>query len=68
MNHGDIAGMFAIGQQSCHGCVGRGTGTSCCMCGNLVSTVLRRDCESTSEVRRNCEDCQAGRAHTHIGN
>jgi len=36
----------------CKGCVGRGTGTRCCICGKVIPTALRRTPKTPSELRR----------------
>jgi hypothetical protein len=50
---------------TCPGCVGRGTGTQCFICGGTVPTSQRRTPQSPSEIRSGCRDCAAGRKHTH---
>jgi hypothetical protein len=50
---------------TCPGCVGRGIGTRCSMCGGVVPAEKRRTPLSRSEVRPDCLDCRAGRTHTH---
>jgi hypothetical protein len=57
---GDIAG-------ECPGCVGRGTGERCCVCGKPIPPRLRLSQGHPSELRPDCLDCQAGRVHTHRG-
>lgn len=36
---------------TCTGCIGRGTGTACCMCGLPIPEHLRRTPDSPSEIR-----------------
>jgi hypothetical protein len=50
---------------ACQGCVGRGIGQRCSMCGGTVPVALRRTRESSSEIRADCRDCTEGRIHTH---
>lgn len=50
----------------CPGCVGRGTGAVCCVCGGQVPASLRRRPGDPSEVRAGCPDCAAGRGHVHV--
>lgn len=53
---------------TCPGCVGRGTGTRCCMCNRPIPTNLRRtngDAYPGDRPDPNCGDCRAGRTHTH---
>ena len=49
----------------CTGCVGRGTGTRCCICGGGIPLDLRRDPEAADEFRADCGDCTGGHRHTH---
>jgi hypothetical protein len=51
----------------CPGCVGRGTGWRCCVCGRMIPPQLRRAPGSPDEIREGCPDCRVGRAHTHGG-
>lgn len=51
---------------TCPGCVGRGTGTVCAMCGGTIPPEMwRTRQDSASEYRPACADCRAGRTHTH---
>lgn len=50
---------------TCPGCVGRGTGTHCCMCDGEIPAHLRRTAQSPSEVQQSCHGCRTGTAHTH---
>jgi hypothetical protein len=49
----------------CPGCVGRGTGTRCFVCGGDIPADRQRGTESRSEWSADCSDCVAGRRHTH---
>ena len=49
----------------CPGCVGRGTGPTCCMCGAPVPQELRRGPGDPPELRAGCPDCAAGVVHVH---
>jgi hypothetical protein len=51
--------------RKCPGCVGRGTGAVCCMCGGQVPARLRRSRNSPREYSPACADCRAGRPHAH---
>jgi hypothetical protein len=51
--------------KSCPGCVGRGTGTECCICGEPVPAALRRTTNSTDEWSADCPACVSGKRHTH---
>ncbi len=53
--------------RACPGCVGRGTGPVCAVCGGPVPPYLRRGPGAPGEVRADCPDCAAGRQHTHTG-
>lgn len=51
----------------CPGCVGRGTGTECCVCGCWIPEHLRRSPGDPGEYQTGCADCVNGRRHTHRG-
>ena len=51
----------------CPGCVGRGTGEDCNVCGRPIPPGLCREPDDPSEVRADCADCAAGRPHVHAG-
>lgn len=53
---------------TCPGCIGRGTGSNCCMCGNPIPANLRRtngDAYPGDHPKPGCPDCAAGRRHSH---
>jgi hypothetical protein len=50
---------------ACVGCVGRGTGDGCCMCGGPIPAALRRRPGSPPEYSSGCADCANGRIHSH---
>ncbi|GIH91910.1 hypothetical protein ACFFMN_34115 [Planobispora siamensis] len=54
-----------IDMATCPGCIGRGTGTRCCMCDGTIPEELRRTPDSPNEVRADCVGCQRGAVHTH---
>jgi anti-sigma regulatory factor (Ser/Thr protein kinase) len=58
---------FVTCWESCPGCVGRGTGPRCCMCGRWIPGELRRQPGDRSEVDPGCPDCARGIVHTHPG-
>jgi hypothetical protein len=58
-------GAPGAGEATCPGHVGRGVGAECVVCGRPVPAGLRRTVDSPSEVRADCVDCGAGRAHGH---
>lgn len=49
----------------CPGCVGRGTGTECFVCGRWIPEDLRRSPGDPSEYEFGCPGCVNGREHTH---
>lgn len=53
---------------TCPGCIGRGTGTHCCMCDKPIPPPLRRtngDAYPGDHPKDGCTGCAAGRQHTH---
>jgi hypothetical protein len=65
-----VAGIIAraaAGAPACPGCVGRGTGEDCNVCGRPIPPGLCREPDDPSEVRADCADCAAGRPHVHAG-
>lgn len=55
---------------TCPGCIGRGTGTACCMCTKPIPEDLRREKNGGpaypgDTVRADCADCRAGQPHAH---
>lgn len=59
-------GLELVVVPPCPGCVGRGTGAVCCVCGGQVPAALRRRAGDPSEVRAGCPDCAVGRGHVHV--
>ena len=51
--------------RSCPGCVGRGTGEVCCLCGLPVPIALRRSPGDAPEYDPGCHGCASGLRHTH---
>jgi hypothetical protein len=49
---------------TCPGCVGRGTGTHCCMCDRPIPLGLRRQTD-VDVPKASCPDCCRGAVHTH---
>ncbi|MDF5759186.1 hypothetical protein [Spongiactinospora sp. TRM90649] len=61
--------MTTTDQTSCPGCIGRGTGTRCCMCDKPIPAALRRtngDAYPGDRFDTSCPDCCSGRIHTHL--
>lgn len=61
---------------TCPGCVGRGRGSSCCMCGNPIPAHLQLsdDRQASGDYvevpaidlpRRDCSQCRTGAPHSH---
>lgn len=50
---------------NCLGCVGRGTGDVCCVCGGHIPVALRRAPGDPSEFDENCAECHTLTRHTH---
>ena len=50
---------------ACPGCVGRGTGPVCAICGGDVPAGKRRTQQSKPEYDTQCLRCRASRPHTH---
>ncbi len=53
------------GEGDCPGCVGRGTGSRCCMCGRPIPEHLRRQPTDADEYSPACPNCAAGKIHAH---
>ena len=51
--------------QVCDGCIGRGCGTACGICGGTIPNHLRRTTDSPREYRSTCTACLVGARHTH---
>ncbi|WP_157255048.1 hypothetical protein [Nonomuraea typhae] len=55
---------------TCPGCIGRGSGARCCMCGRAIPAELQRPhgqpAYEGDVVDTGCADCQHGRTHTHL--
>lgn len=49
---------------TCPGCIGRGTGTHCCMCDRPIPEALRPQTD-VDVPRETCADCRRGAVHTH---
>ena len=53
--------------ETCNGCVGRGTGKGCFMCGLPIPVELRLTTDSPHEFDPdNCADCRQGKRHSHV--
>jgi hypothetical protein len=50
---------------ACGGCIGRGTGERCAICGKPIPQRLRRSPGDPAEYRPGCAGCQAGTPHAH---
>jgi hypothetical protein len=62
--HGDGSAFPLAGV--CSGCVGRGTGVRCCICGGEIPPELWRAPEdSRPEYDATCGACRAGARHVH---
>jgi hypothetical protein len=55
--------------KTCPGCIGRGTGTHCCMCSNPIPESLQRKNGQPAypgdAYDSGCPDCVRGAFHTH---
>lgn len=53
---------------TCPGCIGRGTGTHCCMCSEPIPDHLQRKNGPINDLDQplaDCDGCRVGRPHTH---
>lgn len=61
----DLSALCQEAPAWCPGCVGRGAGTVCCVCGAPIPAALRLRPDGPPEARADCLDCVAGRRHVH---